>query len=262
VRRSLQIRVTLAVLAAGLWVAQPAGAIVIPLWDFDGNNHASASSASAGNFGVDNGGFGLGPYQGAQQGVLQTPGGLAPGTVEGNLGLGFFRSRLLYWGEVYNAGYSSSWIFSVNRGSAFQITFDAQAGDVLEFDWNMLTNETLRSPQAPATYTDFAWYDLTGADTGQGALANVNDGSFGAVVPTAYDQHTGQQTAQITLNTGGTYTITVGVNDVADANDAYASALMLDFFRLVRGPEPGTFGTVAGGLMALSWLSRRRHRRR
>ena len=99
------------------------------------------------------------------------------------------------------------------------------------------------------------------ADLGPRALANVNDGSFGPVGPTAYAAHTGQQTAQITLNTGGTYTITVGVNDVADSNDAYGSALMVDFFRLVRGPEPGTFGTLAGGLVALSWLSRRRHRR-
>jgi uncharacterized protein (TIGR03382 family) len=167
---------------------------------------------------------------------------------------------------VFRPGFSTSRANQVDRGSAFQVTFTALAGDVLEFEWNMLTNEIDpipppdNPPYDPSTYTDFGWYDLSGADSADGALANANDGSFTAIAPTSYNFHTGQQTQQLTLLSGGTYTITVGVNDVADNNDLYASALMIDWFRLVRGPEPGTFGTVAGGLVALSWLSRRRRK--
>ena len=245
-------------------LAGTAGAAVISLWDFDGNNLPGATTASEGNFTLDSGTFGLGPYQGATGGVLETIGGSAPATIESNLSLGNRRIRRIYRTHVFLPGFSSSRPNAVERGSAFQITFDGLAGDVLEFEWNMLTNELDPGPPAdpndydPAVYTDFSWFDLSGAATADGTLANVNDGSFGAVGPTAYNFETGQQTAQITLSGTGSYTITVGVNDVADANDTYASALMIDFFRLVRGPEPGTFGTVAGGLMGLSWLSRRR----
>lgn len=252
--------------ALAVCLAGPADAIVISIWDFDGNNHPSASSTSEGSFAVDNGAFGLGPYQGAQQGVLETIGGSAPGTIESNLSLGNRQIRRIFRNDVQNPGFSVSRPNAVDRGSAFQITFDALAGDVLEFDWNMLTDEIDPGPPAdpsnydPSTYTDFSWFDLSGADTASGSLANVNDGSFSAIGPTAYNFHTGQQVTQLTLLSGGTYTISVGVNDVADANDNYASALMIDFFRLVRGPEPGTFGTVASGLIALSWLSRRRRR--
>jgi uncharacterized protein (TIGR03382 family) len=256
--RSLRNHTALLVLVVVCAVARPAGAIVISLWDFDGNNHASASSASAGNFGVDSGTFGWGPNQGASQGLLQSSGGAATGTVESDLGIDNNAIRQIFNKGVRQPGFTVSGNNDVDRGSGFRITFDALAGDVLEFDWNMFTDETTRAPVALATYTDFAWWDLSGADKADGALANVNDGSFGSVSGTPYDQHTGSQTAQITLTSGGTYTIAVGVNDIADAN--FASALTLDFFRLVRGPEPGTFGTVAGGLMALSWLSRRRSR--
>ena len=63
----------------------------------------------------------------------------------------------------------------------------------------------------------------------------------------------------LSLTEGGSYTLTVGVHDVQD--QGYDSGLILDFFRLVRSPEPGTFGTVAGGLLVLNWLARRRQPR-
>ncbi len=240
-------------------LAGPAGAGVISLWDFDGNNLPGATTASEGNFTLDSGRFGLGPYQGATGGLLETAGGSAPRTIETNLGLRANVIRKIFNIGVRQPGFSSSNNNQVGQGSAFQITFDALAGDVLAFDWNMLSIETDRGPPAELdVYTDFAWYDLSGADQMDGTLANVNDGSFHAIGPTAYSTHTGQQSTEITLGKGGAYTITVGVNDVADTG--FAGALMLDFFRLVRGPEPGTFGTVAAGLMALSWLSRHRKR--
>ena len=243
--------------AVAVCLATPADAAIIFLWDFDGNNLPGATSTSEGTFTLDSGTFGEGPYQGDTGGLLETNGGSTMATVEANLGLANNLIGNLFNQNVRNPGYSSSNKQDIGLGSAFQITFTAQAGDQLEFHWNMLTAETDRSPSADLlTYTDFSWWNLTGADTAKGALANVNDGGFSASGLTSHSSHTGMQLANITLATGGSYTITVGINDVAD--NGYNSALLVDFFRLVRGPEPGTFGTVAGGLMALSWLSKRR----
>jgi uncharacterized protein (TIGR03382 family) len=253
--RRLLIGSILAAFAAG--PAPSANAAIIFLWDFDGNNQVGATTTSEGTFTLDSGTFGEGPYQGDTGGLLESSGGETVATVETNLGLGNNAIGNLFNQDVRNAGYSISNKQDIDVGSAFQLTFTAQAGDQLEFHWNMLSAETDRSPTADLlTYTDFSWWDLSGADAASGVLANVNDTTFGASGLTPYSTHTGQKLANITLATGGSYTITVGVNDVAD--NGYNSALLLDFFRLVRGPEPGTFGTVAGGLIALSWLSRRR----
>jgi hypothetical protein len=248
---SFSLITSLAVCLAG-----PAEAVVISLWDFDGNDQPGATSASAGAFTLQDASFGVGPYQGNRFGLLETAGGAAPGTVESSLGLGNNTIRQVFNKGVRQPGFTTSKNKDVDAGSAFQINFTALAGDVLEFDWNMLSTETGRTPASLSTFTDFAWYELAGAATDDGALANVNDGTFGPLGPSPYGSHTGQQQTSITLTNAGTYTITVGVNDVAD--NAYSSALMIDFFRLVRGPEPGTFGTVALGLIGLSWLSRRR----
>ena len=247
--------ITIAIAAC---LAGPADAVTITLWDFDGNNDPSASILTEGNYYVDDGSFGVGPYQGSNQGILQTVGGSPEGTIESNLGLGTNDIRQIFNTYVRRPGYSTSGPSDVESGSAFQISFTAEAGDVLAFDWNMLTDEFGRTPANPAVYTDFGWYQLTGADSAEGSLANVNDGGFSALGATAYDHHKGQQTTELTLATGGTYTLTVGINDVLDTNNNFASALVLDYFRLLRMPEPGTFTTVASGLAALSWLSRRR----
>ena len=249
-------------------LAGPAHALEISLWDFDGNNDPSATTLSAGTFtGNEDGSVGVGPYQLLQQGLLETINGSKRKNIEDDLGLGKNRIKNLFKTYVSKAGHSKSKDKDVKRGSAFQLTFDALAGDVLEFDWNMLTSEIDPGPPLDTgddsyKFTDFSWYDLTGADTAEGALADVYSGPFSALTGGSYDFHTGQQLHQITLTTGGTYTITVGVNDVKDEDDFRASALVIDFFRLQRGPEPGTFGTVAGGLLALAWLSwRRQHPR-
>jgi hypothetical protein len=249
--------ITIAIAAC---LAGPADAATITLWDFDGISDPSTSILTEGNYYVDDGSFGIGPYQGSNQGILQTVGGSLEGTIESNLGLGSNDIRQLFNTHVRRPGYSTSQPLDVESGSAFQISFTAEAGDVFAFDWNMLTDEFGRTPANPAAYTDFAWYQLTGADSAEGSLANVNDGGFSALGATAYDHHKGQQTTELTLTTGGSYTLTVGINDVLDTNNNFASVLVLDYFRLLRMPEPGTFATVAGGLAALSWLSRRRSR--
>jgi len=266
-RKSLRLLRFYLALAVAACLAGPADAVTITLYDFEGNDGLNSPVLSEGSFYVDEGSFGVGPYQGSYQGVLQTIGGVGTGTIESNLGLGNRRIRRIFRQYVRSAGYSSSRPNQVERGSAFQITFDAEAGDVLQFDWNMLSNELYPGPPAdpddydPNVYTDFAYFRLTGADTAEGTLANVNDGSFSALGATDYDFETGQQTTELTLDSGGSYTFTIGIHDVADNDNNFASALVFDYFRLLRTPEPGTFGSVAGGLVAFAWLSRRRRGR-
>lgn len=242
-------------------LAGPASALDITLEDFEGYSPGDTPTSSAGDVSVDDGTFGIAPYQGLRQAVVGTNAGLARTTVETTLGMAANTIENIFHHQVRGDGYSVSKKKDIDVGSAFQISFTAQPGDLLRFDWTMLTNEFTRGPPtALDTYTDYGWYSLAGGDAVDGVLANVNDGSFPppSLGPTAYDRYTGQQTTELTLTTGGDYTITVGINDVADANNNFASALVFDYFRLFRMPEPGTFGTVASGLAALSWLSRRR----
>lgn len=241
-----------------LW-AVPSGAIVITLEDFESYAVGATPTTSSGDVSIDDGGFGLGPFDGSsRQAILTTSAGggaVAPGVTETDLGLPNNRIQRNFDRFIANQGLSTG--SGPTEGSAFQITFNALAQDSIQFDWNMLTSEFTATPVEIDRFTDFMWVRIDGPPNRNRVPAHVNDGTaWGASGVGAYANHTGNQTFALTLPTGGSYTITVGVHDVQDA--AFDSALMIDFFRLVRGPEPGTFFTVAGGLMALSWLSKRR----
>ena len=105
------------------------------------------------------------------------------------------------------------------EGSFVKQTFTAEAGDVVSFDWNFLTNE--HTPDA--TYNDTAFLTLNGfayelADTGAHFVhANHVD---------EFEQQTGTQNLEFTINTAGTYTIGFGVVDVGD--DTVDSGLAID----------------------------------
>lgn len=252
----------LSILALVLLCAAPASAIVITLEDFESYGVGATPSTSSGDVSVDDGTFGLGPLEGVRQAVLTTSAGggaVDPVTTAGDLGLPTNRIQNTFNRFIANPGLSDG--SGPIEGSALQITFTAQAGDFIEFDYDMLTSEFTAPTVDVDTYTDFMWVRIQGQVNRNRVPAHVNDGTaWGASGVTAFANHTDEQTFSLALPQGGSYSITVGVHDVQDG--AFDSALVLDFFRLVRGPEPGTFGTVAGGLMALSWLSRRRRKPR
>ena len=105
----------------------------------------------------------------------------------------------------------------VTEGSAIKQTFTANAGDILTFDWNFLTNEA--TPED--TFNDFAFFSLTPltlelADTGESFVSSV----------TPFSQETGFQTESIAISEAGTYTLSFGVADVGD--DIVDSALLVD----------------------------------
>lgn len=252
----------LATLTAVWLIAASAAAMpVVLVEDFEG-----APPASIGDVFLDAGGVGVGPIEGSQQAVLTTslPNGAVPEqSVEDAFENSVWPEDLpnnvitKIWKDFLRQPGLSSKGDGPTEGSALQITFSADANDVLELDYDFLTNDASRDP---FTYTDFAWYylDRPSGPGDDGVLAHTNQGGFTSFGGPDYTDHTGLQTFTLTLAQTGTYTITLGVNEVQDS--LAESALVIDWIRLVKGPEPGTFGLLAAGLGALSLHSRRRRK--
>ncbi len=109
----------------------------------------------------------------------------------------------------------------VTEGSAIKQTFTAEAGDILRFDWNFLTNEA--TPEG--TFNDFAFFSLTPltlelADTGESFVSSL----------TPFSQETEFQTESIAISEAGTYSLGFGVVDVED--DIIDSGLLIDNVRI------------------------------
>lgn len=105
------------------------------------------------------------------------------------------------------------------EGSFIKQTFTVEAGDVVSFDWNFLTNEA--TPDT--TFNDTAFLTVNGftfelADTGAN-FVDANDVN-------EFNEQTGTQTLAFTIANAGTYTIGFGVVDVGD--DAVDSGLAID----------------------------------
>lgn len=95
------------------------------------------------------------------------------------------------------------------EGSAIKQTFTAEAGDIVSFDWNFLTNEGTPS----GTFNDTAFLNVNGftfelADTGSD-FVNA-DGVDGFL------EQTDTQTLTFAISNAGTYSIGFGVVDVGD----------------------------------------------
>jgi len=147
------------------------------------------------------------------------------------------------------------------EGSAIQQSFYADAGDVLTFDWNFLTDEFTAVPPEPDYYTDFLWGYLEGPSSNEETVfAHVNqDPSNFFASASIFNDETGYHTFTFTFAESGTFTLTLGVHDVEDTQ--YDTAGIFDNFVLRKSPEPGTFVLVAGGLLGLGGYARRRRAR-
>jgi hypothetical protein len=125
------------------------------------------------------------------------------------------------------------------EGSAIKQTFMANAGEVLRFDYNFLTTEGQNN--------DFAFVSLstlaTLADTTSGPFQNsavVLDPIFGD--PT---RETGFRSFHYAVPAAGTYTLGIGVADLAD--EFIPSGLLVDHARLEAMPSQAV--PVPPGLM-------------
>jgi hypothetical protein len=133
---------------------------------------------------------------------------------------------------------------SVVEGSAIKQTITANAGDVLSFSWNFLTDEDA----ANVDYNDFAFFTLNNTLY---SLADIQ--SIFPVNPSFshLKKETGYQTYTIPISVTGNYILGFGVVDVdktGGGDNTINSALLVDNIKLTNGakvPEPDTlFGLL------------------
>lgn len=169
-----------------------------------------------GNTSVETADFGVTPTEGTQQAVVSSDiGAVSDAELETFLGLEAATLDNLGNGEA-------------TEGSAIQQTVTVEAGDLLTFDWNFLTNEG-----TPSSFNDFSFVSLTPDSTSE--LADTND-TF-VLSDTPLNEETGFQTFTYEFQSSGTFTVGAGVVDVSD--NIVASALVLDNFITIN-VENGT----------------------
>ncbi|WP_196520608.1 hypothetical protein [Nostoc sp. WHI] len=179
--------------------------------------------------------FGSGPTQGTSQALLSTGGATFDDSIIEQL-LGLEAGSLNDLGEG-----------QVTKGSTIQQTFTGQAGDILSFDWNFLTNEVL----PPVPFSDFSFVSITPSSDGSiSSLLELGDVSEAASATslTEFFEETGFQTFSFKLPNTGTYSLGVGVINVGDS--IFDSGLLVDNIKLTSVPEP----TPVLGLLKFSAL--------
>lgn len=211
---------------AGVVVASPSQAAVVN-GGFETGNFSGWTTI--GNTSIETSAFGSGPVEGTSQALLSTEGSTISGSgLETFLGLAS--------GSLNDLGNGDA-----TSGSAIKQTFNANAGDVLNFSWNFLTNED------STLFNDFAFVSLSTlselADT-----FSIYASSSPSFPPfsTPFLQQTGFNTFSFTIPTSGTYTLGVGVTN-ENGPDA-DSGLLVDKVTLTPVPEPLTIlGSLAAG---------------
>jgi hypothetical protein len=133
---------------------------------------------------------------------------------------------------------------SVVEGSAIKQTITANAGDVLSFYWNFLTDEDANNTD----YNDFAFFTLNNT------LYSLADIKSSFPVNPSFShlkKETGYQTYTITISVTGNYILGFGVVDVdktGGGDNTINSALLVDNIKLTniaKVPEPDTlFGLL------------------
>ena len=230
-------------LLVGMVICPQLAQAVIVNGGFESGNVTGWSAG--GDVSVETSAFGIGPTEGTYQAKLtsgafsvsasdlETFLGLAPGTLN---------------------GLSPSGQAAV-EGSGITQTFSANAGDVLSFDWNFLTNEIADG----SGINDFAFASIGSpfvlADTF--TLAHSSSSID-------FADETGFQTFFFPLPSSGLYTLKLGVVDVEDRS--VDSGLLVDRIALSSPdpepliPEPTSLMLVGLGGLGAGLLQMRRRR--
>ncbi|MEW6494166.1 MAG: PEP-CTERM sorting domain-containing protein [Cyanobacteriota bacterium] len=144
------------------------------------------------------------------------------------------------------------------EGSAIKQSFTAQAGQVLSFSWNFLTNESVEQAAVDDfTYPDFNDFAFVSIQSEQPNSSNqlislADTGSNFSNSSTSFSNETGFRKFSYKVPTTGTYTLGIGVVDVGEPTRT--SGVIVDN---VDVPEPGSaLALLVGG--ALGTISMRR----
>ncbi len=137
------------------------------------------------------------------------------------------------------------------EGSAFTINLGTlNAGDVVTFDYNFLTNEI-----QPGAHNDFAFWELNSgpihifADSNSPTLAPTDPSN------TVFALATGYHTVTINILATATYTLGIGVMDATTTDNP--SAVLIDNIVVTPVPEPTTVAFSIAGAALLVALRRR-----
>jgi len=169
---------------------------------------------------IETAALGTGPIEGTFQALLTTGASASGGAVE-QVDLEEFIN--LPSGLLDNLGNGD-----VTEGSAIKQTFTANAGDILTFNWNFLTNEGTGS-----FFNDFAFFSVNPFSL---ELADTNSPFFTSS-SAGFNQETGFQTISIGIAQTGTYTLAFGVVDVGDT--VVDSALIVDNVQVIPSFSTG-----------------------
>lgn len=182
--------------------------------------------------------FGSGPTEGNFQALItNAEGSVSTPNLETFLGL--------TPGSLQNRG--------ANGGSAIRQTFTADAGNVLTFNFNFLTNET-----APPALNDIPFVTLNSSVT---ELTNAFSASFPSFTPlTNFEAETGFQSFSLTVPTTGTFTLGFGVTDIGDP--IVDSGLLVENIVLQPIPEPSSiFGFLTFSAFIAAAMMKHKQRR-
>ncbi len=195
-----------------------------------------AGWTKVGSGSVQTAAFGVTPTEGTYQGYIESTGNftaLAP-TVAASLGV--TGPTILGLGQG-----------TPTNGTGLSQSVTVNAGDVLSFDWNFVSDEL----NELVSFNDFTFFTI---DSTAYFLASRNASTFNIVSPpSGFDGQTGWSSSSHTFSSAGTHTIGFAVFNVGDAG--HNSALLLDNVTIAV-PEPGVIGmaVIAGAGM----LARRR----
>ncbi|MEL6460374.1 MAG: hypothetical protein AAFQ91_19315 [Cyanobacteria bacterium J06621_15] len=137
---------------------------------------------------------------------------------------------------------------NATEGSGIKQEFTAQAGDILEFDYTLLTNEATPTQ----TFNDSAFFSLgkssNDSPVGKFALeiADTSDPTFSDKSVEGYSEATDTKTIKIAISEAGTYELGFGIVDLSDT--IVDSGILVDDVKLISTgvgpfPSPSVSGT-------------------
>jgi hypothetical protein len=122
---------------------------------------------------------------------------------------------------------------NVVEGSAIKRTVQASAGQVLSFQWNFFTDESVNS----SSYNDFSFVSLVGPGgvNKLQVLASTFDSFVALPSSASFNRMTGYRTFSYVIPTTGTYTLAIGACDFAYSFTD--SQIVIDDLQLTGGAD-------------------------